>query len=318
MEYRVLAGTDLKLSAITFGTIWFARPGAEPTEGKKALHLALDSGVNCIHSSYEYGTRHVVREVLQERKDAKQIRHIVKVPDPDRKHTDNTFKPAYFRKLVEDALAELPAERIDLLQWIIRDGTESDPRVSCEKFQLYRDDVRAIFEKLRDEGKVSYLGNFVYTNEYAEKVSASGYLAALLFYYNMWDTTLLPALEKVKDLKMSAVVLRPFHGGMLTTKRANRSALPPDDRWNKPDRQALLARRDQLLAEAGIKNVKDLTGLALKFVLGQPSIASVITGMNTRAQVKEILAMADGSYPDPSLAQTLHEAAEKLGFKGEI
>ena len=46
MEYRTVAGTDLKLSVITFGTISFAatsRPSHRDTdEGKRALHLALE------------------------------------------------------------------------------------------------------------------------------------------------------------------------------------------------------------------------------------------------------------------------------------
>jgi aryl-alcohol dehydrogenase-like predicted oxidoreductase len=318
MEYRQLANTDLKLSVITFGTIWFARPGEDPTEGKKAMNLALDMGVNCIHTSYEYKTRDVVHDVLKGRKDAKQLKHIIKVPDPDKKNTDNQYKPEYFRKLVEDALRELPADRIDLLQWILRDGTESNVEASLAKWDAYKDDVQATFEKLRDEGKVGYLGNFVYTNEYAEKVSASGRLTALLFYYNLWDTTIQGALDKLREHKMSAVVLRPLHGGMLTTKRANRNALPASDKWAKPDRLAMLAKRDQLFAEASLKDTGDLSTFAIKFALAQPNITSMITGMNTTEQVKQVLACADGKYPDPSLAQKLHQAMKKLGFKGEL
>lgn len=321
MEYRKLAGTDLELSVLTFGTIWFAaapnRPDVDTEEGKKALHLALDSGVNCIHTSYEYQTRHVVSEVLSERKDAKELKHIIKVPDPDRAKTDNVFKPEYFRKLVEDALQELNADRIDLLQWIIRDCTESDVKASLEKFHAYKDDVRAIFEKLRDEGKVGYLGNFVYTDEYADEATASGYLDSLLCYYNAWDTTILPAIEKLANRNMGAVVLRPFHGGMLTSKRANRNALPEGDKFLKGKGIKKLENRDKLFEEAGLE-VKDLTSFALKFVLACPSIASIITGMNTPDQVKGVLSAIDGEYPSMDVVRRTHEAMEKLGFRGEM
>ncbi len=319
MEYRKLAGTDLELSVLTFGTIWFAaapkREHIDSEEGKKALHLAIDSGVNSIHTSYEYRTRNVVREALRERSDAKNLKHIIKVPDPDRAATDNVFKPDYFRKQVEDALAELGADRIDLLQWIIRDGTENDAEVSLEKFNAYKDDVRAIFEKLRDEGKVGYLGNFVYTDKYADEATASGALDTLLCYYNAWDTTILPTIEKLSDRNMGAVVLRPFHGGMLTTKRADRNALPENDKYLKNPHK--LEKRDQLFEEAGLK-IDDLTSFALKFVLACPAIASIITGMNTREQVKEIVAAVDGNYPSMDVVRRTHEAMVKLGFRGEM
>jgi len=320
MEYRNLAGTNIQLSAITFGTIAFASPQGrqrgDTAEGKKALHLALDMGVNCIHSSYEYGTRHVVREVLRDRKDAKSIRHIIKVPDPDKELTDGKFKPDYFRQMVEDALREMGVEHIHILQWIIRDGTEYQADVHWQRFESYKDDARAIFEKMRDEGKVSVLGNFVYVNDYAEKAAAAGVLNCLLFYHNMWDTRILPTLEKLPERKMSALVLRPFQGGMLTTKRADWKALPPTDRWiSEPWNKGVLAQRDQLFAEAGIKDLGDLTRMAVKFSLTSPAVATVITGMNTTEQVKEVLSAVDGSYLDAELARRLCDAAKKIGIK---
>ena len=321
MEYRTLTGTDLRLSVVTFGTIWFAAaPGREhidTTEGKKALNLALDMGVNTVHTSYEYRTRGVVGEVLRARKDRSKLRYIIKVPSPDREHTDFKFSAAYFRKLIEDALAELGCERIDLLQWILRDGSESDAQTSIARFREYKDDLVAIFNKMRDEGKVGYLGNFVYTEPYADVVIESGCLSALLFYYNLWDTTIQNSLDKLADHGMGAVILRPFHGGMLTTKRADRKNLPAGDKFAPPKRLALLEKRDRLFAEAGLE-VGNLSELAIKFPLSQPSIASMITGMNTREQVKEILGYIDGDYPPASLARDLRAAADKLGYHGEM
>ena len=42
-------------------------------------------------------------------------------------------------------------------------------------------------------------------------------------------------------------------------------------------------------------------------------IASVITGMNTCEQVKEILGYVDGNYPDAALHRKLFDACGKLG-----
>ena len=98
MDYRRLAGTDLDLSVITFGTITFA-PGPaggwrrDFEAGQKALHQALDSGINCIHSAFEYETRWAIRRVLRERSDRKDIKHIIKWPNPDERCTRNKLEP---------------------------------------------------------------------------------------------------------------------------------------------------------------------------------------------------------------------------------
>lgn len=321
MEYRTLRGTDLEMSVITFGTIWFAaapnRPQVDSDAGKEAMNLALDMGVNTIHSSYEYQTRHVIAEVLKGRGDAKELKHIIKVPSPDREKTDGVFSAAYFRKLIEDALAEMGCERIDLLQWILRNGSEADSELCIPAWNEYKDDLMAVFEKMRDEGKVGYLGNFVYAEPYADTVADSGCLSALLFYYNMWDTTIQGSFDRLEELDMGAVVLRPFHGGMLTTKRADRHNLPEGDKFESEKRQALLERRDRLFAEVGL-DVGNLTEMAVKFCLSQPNIASLITGLNTAEQVKEVLGYVDGDYPAKSLANDLRDAADKLGFHGEM
>ena len=321
MEYRTLTGTDLELSVISFGTIWFAaapnRPDVDTEEGKRALNLGLDMGVNCIHSSYEYQTRAVVAEVLKGRTDTHNVKHIIKTPSPDRDRTGNVFSADYFRQLVEDALRELGCERIDLLQWILRDGEEYDIETSIAKWHQYKDDLVAIFEQMRDEGKVGYLGNFVYREPYADVVADSGCLSALLCYYNVWDTTMQNSLDRLEALEMGAVVLRPFHGGMLTTKRADRDNLPEGDKFCSEKRMALLEKRDRLLAEVGIETA-DLTEFAIKFALSQPSIASVIAGLNTCEQVREVSGMADGNYPEQSLANELRTAADRLGYHGEM
>ena len=320
MEYRTVSGTDLKLSVITFGTISFAgTPKSRPRdteEGKRAMRLALDMGVNTIHSSYEYETWYAVREVLAERKDAKSLKHIVKIPNPDMDKTDFKYASAYFRKLVEEALAGLNAERIDLVQWPLRDDTECDPKLAVEHYRAYKDDLLADFEKLRDEGKVRYLSTFAYTNAYAQEIIAGGAIKTLLFYYSLTDTTLQPSLEQIEQKGLSAIAFRPFHGGALVNKRADRNALPEGDRWKRDWGQKVLTQRDQLFEAVGLKP-DNLTAMAIKFCLTSPCVASLITGLNTREQVKEVLGAADGKYLDPALGRKLYEAAGQLGIRRE-
>jgi len=69
MRYRKYGNTELKVSEMCFGTMRYASKEGIPDEtskaGKRALEEALEQGVNCIHSSYEYGTRWLTGDVLK-------------------------------------------------------------------------------------------------------------------------------------------------------------------------------------------------------------------------------------------------------------
>ncbi|MBL4892776.1 MAG: hypothetical protein JKX91_13315 [Rhizobiaceae bacterium] len=67
MDYRRIGGTDLDVSVLCFGPMRSAAKDGNETSkaGARALEAALDAGVNFLHSSYEYGTRRMMTEVLR-------------------------------------------------------------------------------------------------------------------------------------------------------------------------------------------------------------------------------------------------------------
>jgi len=325
MEYRKLNGTDLEISAITYGSMTFAAtantPDRDTDEGLRALELALDMGVNCVHSSHEYGTRYAIGEVLRKRKDAHKIHHVIKVRTFGRAEPD-VPQPYQLRRRVEAALEEMGAERIDLIQWIVSKSFSTNPEPGqADEFMAhlggYRDEIAAEFEKLRDEGKAGYLGFFAYSDEFAGRMVDSSLISCLMFYYNLWDTTILPTLDRLGEANMSALAYRPFSGGMLTAKRADRSNLPEGDKYLPEKRMQLLIDRDRLFEAVGLES-DNLTETAVKFCLSHPNVASLVTGLNTRDQVREILPMADGDYPGEDLARKLFDACRRLSVGARL
>jgi|ETNmetMinimDraft_26_1059896.scaffolds.fasta_scaffold45171_1 aryl-alcohol dehydrogenase-like predicted oxidoreductase len=316
MEYRNLHGTDIDLSAVAFGSVTFAasadRPEIDTEEGKRALHLALDQGVNCIHTSYEYKTRYAVREVLGERNATKKVHHIAKIPCPDF-NFGRQWDPQIMTRHVEDALSEMDADRIDIVHWILRDDTVHDPKQSIAALNAIKDDVKATFDKLRDQGKVAHLTAFAYTHEFATAAAQTGIFPAVVFYYNIYDTSFLPCLDAVQKQGMNVITFRPLHSGLLTEKRRNVETLPSADKWMQSEHgRQTLQNRDELLKNAGI-SPEDLTVFALKFSLSLPLTATVVSGMNTREQVRHVLSAVDDDYPAAELAQRVYQETAKLG-----
>ena len=288
MQARRFGSTDLEVSPICFGPMRFAnRDGSDDDvsrNGRRALERALERGVNFLHSSYEYGTRWSMAPVLANHPRRHDIHHIIKVPVPD-SDDGGRFDAVKFRLRVEEALAELHTDRIAVVQHLQRAKPNSDER-RLPDIDAIDEPLRETFETLRAEGKVGYLASFPYTAPFAESALATGTFSGLVAYYNVIEMEMarfFPALERSGG---GFLCIRPFLAGLLTDRRADRHALPDGDRmrersWDRAyDRLAVIRER---LGPAS------MTRFAIRFALAHPIVASLIVGLNTVAQVDEVI-----------------------------
>ena len=312
MRHRRFGKTDLELSEITVGAMRFV-PGLHQKndleEGKAALQAALANGVTTIHSSYEYGTRYALGEVLSRHKGSGRLQHIIKATVPD--YDDGRFIPEKFRDMVETALRELHAERIDIVQHlqrgvdkgIIYDERGDPARIAA--MPTVNAALRETFDKLKDEGKVGYLCTFPHTPGFAEAAIKSGTFDAMVAFFNLAETEMVPFFDAMRERGMGYVTMRPYCQGLLTDKWQDPSKLPAGDPRLGPDLAHIRERFQRLQAEFG-SEVESWTSLAVKFALADPLFPSVILGMTTVAQVETAIAAADGDYPDPAFIQRVH------------
>ena len=288
MQVRRFGNTDLEVSPICFGPMRFAnRDGRDDDvsrNGRRALERALERGVNFLHSSYEYGTRWSMTPVLANHPRRHDIHHVIKVPVPDF-DDGGRFDAAKFRLRVEEALTELHADRIAVIQHLQRAEPNTDER-RLPDIDAIDEPLRETFETLRDEGKVGYLSSFPYTAGFAEAALATGTFSGLVAYYNAIEMEMarfFPALERSGG---GFLCIRPFLAGLLTDRRAKRDALPDGDRmrersWDGAyDRLAVIRER---LGPASITN------FAVRFALAHPIVSSLIVGLNTVAHVDEVI-----------------------------
>jgi len=303
MDKRRLAGTDLDVSVVCFGPMRAARkePGDDPRSqaGAQALRAALECGVNFVHSSYEYGVRWMMTQVLRDHPKRHDIHHVIKVPVPDW-DDGGRFDAAKMRGRVEDALDELCCERIAVVQWMWRTRPNEDaPRLAL--LPQIHDEVVDCFERLRDEGKVGHLWTFPYTEATGRAALETGSFGGLIGYFNpieMEMAELFPALA-VRD--MGFLAIRPLMEGVLTDKRPSQEVLAEDDRLKDP-KHAPIFRQRAAVADAFKEEIGgSMTRFALRFPLCSPLVASVIVGLNTPQQVEAVAGMMDGIEPRPEL-----------------
>ena len=304
MEYRRFGSTDLEVSPICFGPMRFAAKGGADDErsraGRLALERALERGVNFVHSSYEYGTRWSVGKVLAGHPRRHEIHHVIKVPVPDF-DDGGRFDAAKFRLRVEEALAELHTDRIAVIQHLQRAAPNSD-ELRVPAVEAVDEPLGETFETLRDEGKVGYLTSFPYTPAFAEAALATGTFSGLVAYYNVIEMEMARFFPALQRRGGGFLCIRPLLAGLLTDQRGNRGSLPDGDRMRAPEwdrayeRLALLR---QELAPAA------LTRFAIRFALAHPVVTSLIVGLNTVAQVDQVLDAAAEPLDRISFEQAL-------------
>ncbi|MGF1627635.1 MAG: aldo/keto reductase [Alphaproteobacteria bacterium] len=305
MDYRRLGGTDLDVSVLCYGPMRAAAkaPGDDERSrsGARALAAALECGINFIHSSYEYGVRWMMNGVLKDHPKRHDIHHVIKVPVPD--FADGgRFDAAKFRLRVEEALRDLAAERIAVLQWLWR-SEPNDDALRLPMLPAVIDEAIATFEALRDEGKAGWLMPFPYTVPCARAAVEAGRFAGLAAYYNPLEMEMAALFPEMERRAMGFLCIRPLYQGILTDRRPNQEALDEGDRLKAPEHAALFARRAAVASAFADEIGESMTSFALRFPLFSPVVASVVVGLNSEDQVRDAVARMDGISPRPDLVE---------------
>ena len=299
MKYRRLGGTDLDVSVLCFGPMRSAAKEAGDDHasraGEQAMRMSIDAGVNFIHSSYEYGTRWMMERVLRDHPKRHDLIHVIKVPVPDFKDGDR-FDAAKFRLRIEEALKDLHAERIDVLQWLWRSDPNEDQR-RLPLFDAVLDQTMEVFERLRDEGKAGYMMPFPYTVPCARAAVESGRFAGLVAYYNPIEMEMADLFGEMEKRGQGFVSIRPLYQGILTDERADQASLAESDRFRDAKYVGDFAKRARVAEEFAEEIGQSMTGFALRFTLAHPIVASVVVGLNSPEQVKGAIAAVEDDFP---------------------
>jgi aryl-alcohol dehydrogenase-like predicted oxidoreductase len=300
MNARTLGRTGLQVSEIGYGawgiggTGWL---GARDDESLRALHRAIDLGVSFIDTALGYGDGHseqLVGSVVRERPESIVV--ATKIPPANRRwpmpagvDPDEAFPASHVRACTEESLRNLGVEAIDVQQFHVW----SDEWVGRGSWQ------QAI-EELKSEGKIRHFGVSINDHEphNALALVESGIVDTVQVIYNVFDQSpedeLLPACVE-HDVGVIARV--PFDEGALTGRVGPDTSFDEGDfrnRYFRGHRKAEVWTRTQAICDdLGITR-EDLAEVALRYVLSEPAVGTVIPGMRTMRNVERNTAVGDG------------------------
>lgn len=288
MEYRPLGRTGLSVSALSFGAspLGGVFGGIDESEGIRAVHHAIDKGINLFDVSPYYGitkAETVLGKALSGIRDK-----VVLATKAGRITMDQfDFHKANIKSSLEASLRRLKTDYVDILQ--AHDIEFGDPDI------VLNETYEALIE-LRKEGKCRYIGMTGYPLNVLARAAKACDLDVILSYghFNLYNTLLLSKLLPAASAKGIGLINASATGmGLLTMKGL--TELPE---WHPADQALITACRKavKLCAENGA----DPVNLAMQYVYWDERIATTLVGMSKISHVdRNIKAVED--RPDPAL-----------------
>jgi aryl-alcohol dehydrogenase-like predicted oxidoreductase len=304
VRYRKFGRTNWQVSEIGYGMWGMAGwTGSDDAESLASLQRSIDLGCNFFDTAWAYGDGHS-EELLGKARRAnrgKKLYVASKVPPKNRRwpsqrefSLDVSYPPDHVFEFVDRSLRNVGVETLDLIQY----HTWEDQ---------WLDDDRTIrtIEQLRATGKVQAVGVSMNRWEPWNGIRAvkSGLIDAVQIIYNIFDQNpedeLFPAC-RAHDVGVIARV--PFDEGSLTGTLTLQSTWPSND-WRStyfvPENlRSSVEHADALkaLVPAG----STMAEMALRFILNNSDVATVIPGMRKIKNVEANIAASDkGPLPAP-------------------
>lgn len=291
MEYRELGKTGLKLPAVSFGA---SSLGAEfraidINEAMRAVHVALDCGMNFIDTSPYYGRGKSEVLLGVALKDVPRDSYLLgtKLGRYDASHFDFSAS-----RVVESVDVSLHRMGVDHLDIVLCHDIEFVDR------QQIVDETLPALRKVRDQGKVRFIGISGYPMNNFPFVLDQTDLDVVLSYnhYTLQNTMFADMVPYLKEKGVGIMNAAPFSARLLTN-----APLPV---WHKATDEV----REVAQAAANHCESKgvDIAQLALQFSIAHPDMTTCITGSANPERVRQWAEWAEMPL-DEQLVQEVQE-----------
>ncbi|WP_064682683.1 aldo/keto reductase [Rhizobium bangladeshense] len=300
MEYRNLGASGLRVPVLSFGAGTFGGSGplfgawgnTDAEEARRLVDICLEAGVNLFDTADVYSagaSEEVLGQAIRGRRDAVLISTKTALPTGEGPQDWGTSRARLIRA-TENALRRLGTDYIDLLQLHAFDG--STPV----------DEVLATLDGLIASGKIRYIGasNFagwelMKSLAAAERHGHPRYVAHQVYYSlagRDYEWELMPLGA---DQGVGALVWSPLAWGRLTGKIRRGEPLPAASRLHEtaqfgpPVDDEKLYDIVEVLDAVATETGKTVPQIAINWLLGRPTVSSVIIGARNEEQLRQNL-----------------------------
>ncbi len=307
MKMKTLGRTGLQVSEVAIGGAWFNPEGENLERSRKAIHKAMELGMNYIDTAAGYGPSEAgIGAVIKDIKEPLIISTKVGGrPQP--------FEPQnkdHIRQSVETSLKLLHRDVIDIV--MIHEPDRPGEYDWWTDRDTYDGPVVEVFDELKKEGKILFTGLGGTTAHEMGPIIRSGKFDVVLSAFNyslLWREAAIDIFPACKEVGAGLISASPLQQGGLVGRFDDEVATGA--LWlSKPRREqykALYAYLDEI----GM----DIVECALRFVASNPDIDCIMNGGRDEAQITQnVEALAKGPLPADVLAR-LQEIHDMVPFR---
>jgi len=298
MQYRRFGKTNWQVSEIGYGMWGLAGwTGGETTEIENALHKAVENGCNFFDTAWAYcdGRSEKILGNLIKNFSTRKLYAASKIPPKNRKWPSKptyplseVFPADYIVEYTEKSLKNLQLDSIDLLQFHVWEDSWAN-----------QDEWKKAITKLKEQGKVQHWGISINRWEPNNSLATleTNLFSSVQVIYNIFDQNpedkLFPLCRK---LDIGVIARVPFDEGTLTGTLTYDTVFPKED-WRSTyfvpqNLKASVDRANKL--KPLLSNGMTMPELALRFILANPDVSTIIPGMRKVRNVEANTAASDG------------------------
>ena len=330
MQLRTFGRSGMQISVLGFGcgAVGGFMVRGDPAEQERTVARALAAGVNYFDTAVQYGdgeSEKNLGRVLQKLKPANFfVGTKVRLPASDYGRIADAITAS-----LEGSLARLHLERVDIFHLHNSiTATGGGPALSVRQVL---DEVVPAFERLRQQGKIRFLGlTAVGETAALNQVIDSRAFDSAQVVYNMLNPSAAEGLpqnypaqdygrmfDHTKAAGTGVVGIRVLAGGALSgsTERHPIAGPAPEPIGSAMSYDADVDRARRLMPLVREGFAASLTEAATRFALSHPAMGTILVGLATPQQFEDALAAVEkGPLPQAALDRL---SALRKAFSGE-
>jgi aryl-alcohol dehydrogenase-like predicted oxidoreductase len=323
MEYRMLGGSGLEISALSFGTMTLGGEGrfaamgnVQVDEARRQIEICREAGVNVFDTADAYSSGKS-EEVLGQALGTSRKEVVIATKVFFRIESGNNkngLSRTHILNSCEASLRRLGTDYIDLYQ-----------AHNFDSLTPLEETLRA-FDDLIRAGKIRYAGCSNYAGWQVMKAAAISERIGLSRYISQQINYSLLARDAEHDLapvgldqRLGIMAWSPLQFGLLSGKFRRGQARPAESRLNSLDVPGTvdderLYRIVDALAEIAEQRGVSIAQAALNWVMRKPCVDTVILGARNEQQLRDNLAAADWSLTEAEVARLDEASATPLPY----
>lgn len=311
MNYRTLGRTGLRCSEVGLGTWAFASQiygDVSARDARETIRTALDLGVNVFDTAPLYGSKArdgISEEILGRALGADRQRVFISTKF-GRYATEDAaphFHARRARASVEGSLQRLGTDHVDVL--FFHSPFSPDD---------IHDDVWAELDRLRQEGKIRFVGHsiskFQETQEMARSWAAERRIDVVQVVYSLMNREAAALIADLGEAGVGIVARESLANGFLSGTVTRDTVFAQGHLNARYPREEIEARVDYVEALQFLVRppVETLPQAAFRWVLDDPHVALVLSGASTPEQLRDGAAASDL----PAYSADEHARAEAM------